>query len=160
MIRPWRWEYNAKSKIVQICGGPSPRYDLTVMDFERWGMQGARPRLREDVAEHNIMHPCGKWSKGVPGRLHHEEWFRTINHPDANLIAQAPAFKLALDLIAAGKARLEPLSGGTLEFCFNGLRYVVDNGDYSKVFDCIGWGRARQILSAETTPLRESAVPA
>jgi hypothetical protein len=62
---------NRKSKQVQLCGGV-PRFDLTVMDFVRWG---------------------------IPGRDHHADWFQTIDHPDAHLIAAAPTMLEALELV-------------------------------------------------------------
>jgi len=43
---PWRWEFNAKSKNVHLVGG-RPQYDLTVLDFARWGMSNATIRLRD-----------------------------------------------------------------------------------------------------------------
>lgn len=86
---PWRWELNAKSKQVELCGGKNP-YDLIVMDFVRWGMGGAAPRLREDRDELNIMHRCERWAEPVVGREHHASWFQAVNHPDMNLIAAAP----------------------------------------------------------------------
>lgn len=86
---PWRWEYNAKHKTVQIVGG-NPKYDLTVMDFERWGMGGAVPRFR-DVAHDgmNVMHRlCDRpdWVAPYLGREHHFGWFANVTHPDARRI--------------------------------------------------------------------------
>jgi hypothetical protein len=37
---PWRWEFNAERKSVDLVGG-RPMFDLTVMDFARWGMGNA-----------------------------------------------------------------------------------------------------------------------
>jgi hypothetical protein len=85
---PWRWELNEKGKSVQLCGGV-PRYDKTVMDFARWGMGGAMPRFR-DSSDHGLMTKCIKWAKAVIGREHHAHWFKTLDHPDARLIAAAP----------------------------------------------------------------------
>lgn len=95
--RPWRWEINEKSKVVQLCGG-RPKYDLTVMDFERWGMGGAIPRLR-DMGDHGILTRCLKWAKKVLGREHHAHWFKSLDHPDAHLIAAAPDLLEALEKI-------------------------------------------------------------
>ena len=95
---PWRWEYNEKSKAIQLCGGV-PDYDLVVMDFERFGMHGATPRFREDVDRMNIMHPCKDFAKPVNGREHHASWFQGVNHPDANLIAAAPDLLEALEMV-------------------------------------------------------------
>lgn len=87
---PWRWEVSLKSKQISLNGG-KPRYDLTVMDFERWGMAGARPRLLERSSGHGLMlmTSADKFAAEVPGREHHREWFQTLNHPDAEFIAHA-----------------------------------------------------------------------
>lgn len=87
---PWRWEICPKHKSITLSGGV-PRYDLSVMQFERWGMQGAQPLFREtDKRGLNITHPVMHWSAACPGREHHEDWFRLLKHPDAQLIEVAP----------------------------------------------------------------------
>lgn len=45
------------------------------------------------------------------------------------------AAMLALNLIMAGVARIEP---STKEFCFNGLRYSVRDADWAGVINVIG----------------------
>lgn len=93
---PWRWEISLQSKYIQLCGGARP-YDLIVMDFERWGMQGAAPRfLRPDKTHGDLLEAARDYAAIVPGREHHKHWFQTINHPDANLIAAAPDLLLSL----------------------------------------------------------------
>lgn len=95
---PWRWELNLKGKHVSLNGG-KPRFDLTVLDCERWGMGSARLRLLERSGSGMmLMAPCEQFAAQVPGREHHADWFQTLNHPDANLIAAAP------ELLAACKA--------------------------------------------------------
>ncbi len=89
---PWRWEVNEKSKGVQLAGG-KPRYDRTVMEFVRYGMGGAAPVFQD---EDGILERCEKWAEPVPGREHHKAWFKTLNHPDAHLIAAAPELLAAL----------------------------------------------------------------
>jgi hypothetical protein len=90
---PWRWEVNLKGNRVQLCGGARP-FDLNVMDFVRWGMGGAAPRfIREEPM---VMDRCDTMAVVVHGREHHESWFRTIDHPDARLIAAAPELLDAL----------------------------------------------------------------
>lgn len=86
---PWRWELNEKSKQLQLCGGESP-FDLTVIDFDRWGMNGAVARFRADVRGMNIMHHARDFAVIAPGREHHADWFKLLSHPDADLIAASP----------------------------------------------------------------------
>ncbi len=95
---PWRWEVNLKGRTVQLCGGLRPKYDLTVMGFARWGMGSAAPRF---IDARNIMHRCETMAVTVPGREHHADWFRTIDHPDARLIAAAPDLAEALEPFVA-----------------------------------------------------------
>ena len=90
---PWRWEVNHKYKQVSLCG--EHNFDLEVMDFRRWGMQGAQPMFRDDD---RILHGVDVFSAAVPGREHHAEWFQTLDHPDARLIAAAPDLLEALKL--------------------------------------------------------------
>ncbi|HEX5362379.1 MAG TPA: hypothetical protein VFW49_15035 [Fluviicoccus sp.] len=86
---PWRWEFNEKHKTVSIVGGV-PKFDLTVMDFERWGMGGAVPRFRDTAHDGmNVMHRlCDRpdWIAPVKGREHHASWFANVIHPDARRI--------------------------------------------------------------------------
>lgn len=78
--------------------GGVPRYDLTIMDFERWGMSGAIMRLRDTSADGmNLMDKCLRWTVPVTGREHHASWFKDIDHPDARLIAAAPDLLAALE---------------------------------------------------------------
>lgn len=81
---PWRWELNLKSRQAQLCGGV-PEFDLTVMDFVRWGMGNKPGKLRAMLLDR-----CETMGEVVPGREHHSNWFQTINHPDARLIAASP----------------------------------------------------------------------
>lgn len=95
---PWRWEFNRKHKSVALVGG-KPQFDLTVMDFERWGMHGAVPRMRDTtIGGMNIMHKvCDRadWIEPLPGREHHADWCAGLTQLDLRLIAAAP------DLLAA-----------------------------------------------------------
>lgn len=111
---PWRWEFNAKHKSVQLLGGARPLYDLTVMDFARWGMGGAVPRVR-DLAHDgmNVLHRvCDRqdWITPFPGREHHANWCAGITHADMMLIAAAP------DLLEALRGVLRVADRATDEF--------------------------------------------
>jgi hypothetical protein len=53
---PWRFEFNAQHRHVHLVGG-KPQFDLTIMDFCRWGMHGATMLLRDTAHDGmNIMH--------------------------------------------------------------------------------------------------------
>ena len=95
---PWRWEFNAEHKVLHLVGG-RPQYDLTIMDFDRWGMNRAIATLRDTSEDGmNIMHRlCDRkdWIAPFPGRAHHANWCADVVHPDMRLMAAAP------DLLAA-----------------------------------------------------------
>jgi hypothetical protein len=101
---PWRWEVSLRARAMQLCGG-RPRFDKTVMDFTRWGMSGARIRLMHpqgpDERDLMLMENAETFCRVVPGREHHADWFQTIDHPDAHLIAAAPELKAALEAALA-----------------------------------------------------------
>jgi hypothetical protein len=83
---PWFWNVNLKSKSIHIeSGGLGHRFEY-VMDFVRWGFSGAAPRFRNNAY---IMAHAQVWSSPVVGREHHENWFRSLAHPDAEFIASA-----------------------------------------------------------------------
>ena len=96
---PWRWEINAKSKSLHLVGG-KPQFDLTVLDFARWGTHGATMRLRDTAHDGmNIMHRLNErqdWINPFPGREHHASWCAAVVHPDARLIEAAPIMLAAL----------------------------------------------------------------
>ena len=90
---PWRWEFNSEHRRLHLVGG-CQRYDLTILDFERWGMNGATMRLR-DTAHDGMqllyrVHERPDWIAPEPGREHHKDWHQLLTHPDARLIAAAP----------------------------------------------------------------------
>lgn len=103
---PWRWEYNAAHRTVNLVGGEI-QYDLIVLEPSRWGMNGATLMLRDPAHDGmqllHKLHERPDWIAPLPGRAHHASWCATIAHPDARLIAAAP------DLLAALQDALEYL---------------------------------------------------
>lgn len=84
---PWHWEVNEKHKDINLCGS-----GIEVMRFQRWGMQSAMPTFtkhNDDTFKLQGM-KVTDLSEPVKGREHHQARFKTINHPDAHLIAAAP----------------------------------------------------------------------
>ena len=104
---PWRWEFNRKYKVLHLVGG-RPQYDLTIMDFDRWGMHRAIATLRDPSEDGmNIMHRlCDRsdWIAPFPGRTHHAGWCADVTHPDMRLMAAAPDLLEALQEMVAGDA--------------------------------------------------------
>lgn len=77
---PWRWRGNTESRHLRL---QSPhRGGMTVMDFVRWGMQGARPRFGIE----GLMYPADKM---VGYEVPHRSDVVTVDHPDAEFIAHA-----------------------------------------------------------------------
>jgi len=104
---PWRWEINMQSKRLHLVGG-RPMFDLTIMDFDRWGMGNAVATLRDTAHDGmNIMHrlPDRKdWIAPFPGRAHHADWCADVTHPDMRLMAAAPCLLDALVVLVEEKA--------------------------------------------------------
>lgn len=96
---PWRWEYNPKTKAVQLCGG-RPQFDLTVIDFVRVGMFGAGPRVI-DRTDLGLLTGVAEFAQPVAGREHHSSWFQVLRHPDLDLIAASPDMAEALRMAVA-----------------------------------------------------------
>lgn len=88
---PWRWSINRRGKSVELSGATG-----FVMDFARWGMSGATPRFNCD----GNMARAECFAETIPGRAHHADWCQSLAHPDARLIAAAPALADALRTIA------------------------------------------------------------
>lgn len=96
---PWRFEFNAEHRRVYLVGG-RPRFDLTIMDFCRWGMGGATVMLRDTAHDgYNRIHKLHErpdWITPQPGREHHKSWHQLLTHPDIRLIEAAPDLLEAL----------------------------------------------------------------
>ena len=99
--RPWFWNVNLKSRTMSLEGRGRGGMRETVMAFTRWGMAGAQPQFNRD----GLLVRASDETAAVPGREHHRDWFRTLTHPDAQLIVAAVnALPALLDVVeAAGK---------------------------------------------------------
>lgn len=99
---PWRWEYNREHKVLHLVGG-RPQYDLTILDFDRWGMNRAIATLRDpDEDGMNVMHRLSDrpdWVAAFPGRAHHASWCADVTRPDMRLMAAAPDLLDALQVM-------------------------------------------------------------
>lgn len=99
---PWRWEFNEKHRQLTLVGG-RPKYDLTIMEFCRWGMWGAGVSMRDTVPEADgfqlmyKVHERPDWIVPFPGRAHHKDWCAAIAHPDMLLMQAAPDLLEALE---------------------------------------------------------------
>ena len=114
---PWRWEFNEQSKSLRLVGG-NPRYDLTVIDFARWGMSCATMRLRDTGhAGMQLMyriHDRPDWIAPEPGREHHKHWHQLLTHPDALLSQDAPALLAEVERLRAERDALRDAAHGIL----------------------------------------------
>lgn len=143
---PWKWYVNEKYKQIALDGISGH----CIMDFDRWGTQGAKPRFNDMFVHdesYSLMKGSNEYASPIPGREHHASWQKRIDHPIAVAIEQTPAMILALELITAGIARIEP---ATREFCFNGMRYSMGNPvDWTRIMNGIGWLKAVNALEKD-----------
>lgn len=77
----WRWNINLKTKHVVLESDDGPRQ--IIIDFDRWGMNGAQPRFNVG----GLMQDAQDCAVTVEGREHHAAWYQSLDHPDANHIA-------------------------------------------------------------------------
>lgn len=83
---PWRWRGNTEARHLRL---QSPAHGgMTVMDFARYGMNGAQPRFAIDgimhKAEELVEYEVAAWSKDI-----YRKDISGITHPDAEFIAHA-----------------------------------------------------------------------
>lgn len=124
---PWKWVLNKKCHQIQICGGV-PRYDKIVMDFKRYGMGNGAPRFNHELGtDFNVMERADLFASVVTGREHHADWFQSIDHPDAHLIAAAPEL---------------------LQACVESLSFITEMHSQGMIPDKVFYYRREQLQSA------------
>lgn len=111
---PFRFEVRPHNHHVELCGG-IPKFDLTVMQFTRWGMGGGQPYLRGKTKDgkHCLIFKLSErpdWTTHAEGREHHVEWFRLIKHPDAQLLEAAPELLTEVRRLRAQLAEFHALA--------------------------------------------------
>lgn len=84
---PWFWNVSLKSKHVVLESHNRGGMLEIVMSFARWGMGGAKPLFLDQVK--CLLVDSDKLTVKVPKREHHADWFQTIDHPDANFMAES-----------------------------------------------------------------------
>lgn len=112
---PWAWFGDGKCGLIYLATAHSGR--RTVMDFQRWGMQGAQPLFQEyqEDLNYGIMKPAKemfKFQVGNPEVTGFEEAkadasvyrydISDIDNPNARLISKAPEIFEALQLLITG----------------------------------------------------------
>ncbi len=113
----WSWNVSMKSKHMSLETTGNGHGLEVVMDFERWGMGGARARFQD--RERGLMVHAEEFCAEVPGREHHASWYMTIAHPDAIFIAGARKDVEVL-LAEVKRLRQEVEKGTTLQKCPHG----------------------------------------
>mgnify|MGYP001596132848 CR=1 FL=1 len=102
--RPWNWNVSLQSKQVRLEGSPKRGVE-TVLDFVRWGMDGAQPRFRSADC---LMVKTETLAVPVEHREHHAAWFRDIDHPDARfIVSSANSHDALLAVAMAAEAAIE-----------------------------------------------------
>lgn len=126
---PWKWDLRTCCRDVKIVTDHSGQY--YVMNFERWGMQGAAPSFQvydkyegpvRERGSHG-MQRADTMAKSYPGKEHHKGFDDYPDHPDAKFIVEArqlvPELIAAIEFLAAVKTvdvarALEWLEGYTI----------------------------------------------
>lgn len=91
---PWHWSGNPDSRQLALSTWISGAGRCNVMDFVRWGMQGARPRFMTDLWMHPVQDPDLVYEVDQTATSrNHPTVYRAdivgIRHPDAEFIARS-----------------------------------------------------------------------
>ena len=105
---PWSWRGNSDCKVLYLMSDTGRR--PLVMDFVRWGTQGAQPRFQQDelmIRASELMSPRAQ---------HHSTFDLDVNHPDAEFIVAARnALQELLDEVERLRKYVGELVRGILE---------------------------------------------
>lgn len=140
---PWSWLCRPGAKVISL---ESAKW--TVMRFFRWGMQSATPAFKD---KNKILRNSAEFMEVEPGREHHAEWHRVLNHPDADLIAHAPT-DVARLVAEVERLRAENERLAKRAECFNERFQAACNREDDKFLEILH-------LQAENERLRARAVP-
>lgn len=134
---PWSWLCRPGAKVISL---ESAKW--VVMRFSRWGMQSATPAFKD---KNKNLQKAAEFMEVEPGREHHAEWHRVLNHPDADLIAHAPTdvARLLAEVERQG-AQIDHLLGQSKRLqvshnCLERIRRTVDSVQLSdeSVAECV-----------------------
>lgn len=88
----WQWTLNEMHKSIELQSVNGTR--RTILKPQRWGFNGATVYFNDGY----ILKPAVEFATIIPGHEHHAAFFKTIDHPDAALIAAAPDLLNACEL--------------------------------------------------------------
>ena len=121
---PWKWDVNKHCHGVRL-----ESYKWVVMDFVRWGMQGAQPCFLQE----GILDKASDLA--IERKAHHAGFDMDIMHPDAQFIAEARegwphaierAIKAETKLTKIQRILREPAPFGAVEEQLEQIREVVE----------------------------------
>lgn len=116
---PWRWKLNLQGKKVSLVNSRSDK----VMDFVRWGMDGAAPRV---CNSDRILNRVEHFAAVIPGYEHHASWDQTLAHPDLDTIAEYKTYAPALAKAVMNQTAFISMMGKRL---FDELRSRLSDAD-------------------------------
>ena len=91
---PWQFKINKSTKQIQLCGWNH----MIVMDFVRWGMHSAQPRV---LTRNNLLEPIISCAEPEIGQEHHSSGHQIAKHPDIQLMESAPELLGSVDRLLA-----------------------------------------------------------
>ncbi|MCL2183367.1 MAG: hypothetical protein FWB85_07860 [Chitinispirillia bacterium] len=132
---PWEWEVKKDCRDVKLLTAHSGRY--YVMNFERYGMDGAAPSFQVYEKYDGALHERGSQgmrradalAKSKPGMEHHHGYDDYIDHPDAIFIEHSRQdISALLEHIAEQDALIKKLDADRRRMAeiADGLDYAIE----------------------------------